>query len=195
MWDGLLIDLFHSSRLCSIKFGCKTDWCIWNQVIFEWASVINTYLMVWEKRTRTTKPKVKAINLECDFTLQSITDVREYLRVTTCFDTAKELLKCIYFIFQKAFYETIRQGLSWNILLTAIKPSPGRWQHITLYRHCILPVSFAKIAQFIQHVSENIDNFDLRNGRLERNVWEMQTYISWESLSKMGGNIKLTTKR
>jgi hypothetical protein len=51
------------------------------------------------------------------------------------------------------------------------------------------------MAQFIQHVTENIENFDLRNGRLERNVWEMQTYISWESLSKMGGNIKLTTKR
>jgi len=62
-------------------------------------------LMVWEKRTRTTKPKVKAINLKCDFTLQSITDVREYLRVTTCFDRAKELLKCIYLVFRKAFCE------------------------------------------------------------------------------------------
>jgi hypothetical protein len=70
------------------------------------------YLMVWGKRTRTTKPKVRAINLKCGFTLQSTTEVREYLRVTTCFNRAKELLKRIYFMLQKAFCETIRQGLS-----------------------------------------------------------------------------------
>jgi len=69
------------------------------KVNFTLASVINTYLMVWKKRTRTTKPKVRAINLKCDSMLQIITEVREYLRVTTCFNRAKELLICIYLIF------------------------------------------------------------------------------------------------
>jgi hypothetical protein len=55
--------------------------------------------MVWKKRTRTTKPKARAINLKCDSTLQVITEVREYLRVITCFNTAKELLICVYLIF------------------------------------------------------------------------------------------------
>jgi hypothetical protein len=36
-----------------------------------------------------------------------------------------------------------------------------------------------------------MDNLDLRNGRHERNVWEMHTQISWEILWKTGGNIKL----
>jgi hypothetical protein len=68
--------------------------------------------MVWEKCTRTTKPKVGAISLKRDFTLQSTTEVRENLRVTTCFNRAKELLICVYLIFQKVLCETIRQGLS-----------------------------------------------------------------------------------
>jgi len=68
--------------------------------------------MVWEKRTRTTKPKVRATNLKCDFTLQSKSEIREYLLVTTRFNRAKELLICIYLIFQKALCETIRQELS-----------------------------------------------------------------------------------
>jgi hypothetical protein len=34
------------------------------KVNFTLASVINTYLMVWKKPTRTTKPKVRAINLK-----------------------------------------------------------------------------------------------------------------------------------
>ena len=68
--------------------------------------------MVWEKRTRTTKPKVKAIYLKCESTLQIITEFIEYLRLPRCFNRAKELLKFIYLIFQKSFCETIRQGLS-----------------------------------------------------------------------------------
>jgi len=55
--------------------------------------------MVWEKCKRTTKPKVRAINKKCDFTLQSKSEVREYLRVTTCLNRAKELLICIYLTF------------------------------------------------------------------------------------------------
>jgi len=47
-----------------------------------------------EKHTRTTKPKVRVINLKWDFTLQSATEVTEYLCVTTCFNRAKELLAC-----------------------------------------------------------------------------------------------------
>jgi hypothetical protein len=50
--------------------------------------------MVWKKHKRTTKPKFRAINLIWEFTLQSTTEVREYLRVTTCFNRAKELLAC-----------------------------------------------------------------------------------------------------
>jgi len=56
---------------------------------------------------------------------------------------------------------------------------------------CNVPVSFVTITQFIHHVTENMDNLDLRNGRHERNVWEMHTQISWEILWKTGGNIKL----
>ena len=40
---------------------------------------------------------------------------------------------------------------------------------------CNLPVTFVMITQFIQHVTENMDNLDSRNGRHERNVWEMHT--------------------
>ena len=68
--------------------------------------------MAWGKRTRTTKPKVRATSLKCDFTLQSKSEIREYLLVTTRFNRAKELLICIYLIFQKALCETIRQELS-----------------------------------------------------------------------------------
>jgi len=87
--------------------------------------------MVWEKRTRTTKPKVRATNLKCDFPLQSKSEIREYLRVTMCFNRAKELLMCICLIFQKVLCETIRQELSWNILLTAINLLPDSLHHIT----------------------------------------------------------------
>jgi hypothetical protein len=82
------------------------------KVYFTLASVINTYLMAWKKRTRTTKPKVRAINLKYDSTLQITTEVRDYLRVTTCFNRAKELLIRIYLIFQKLLCETVRQRLS-----------------------------------------------------------------------------------
>jgi len=50
--------------------------------------------MVWKKKYKNHKTQSQGHKFKWDFTLQSTTEVREYLRVTTCFNTAKELLAC-----------------------------------------------------------------------------------------------------
>jgi len=111
-------------------------------------------LITWKKHTRTTKPKVRAINLTWDITLQSATEFREYLRVTTCFNTAEELLACTELDISRSFVRGSQTATDLHYLRKSDKSFIWEFVTVTLNRLCNLHVSFPMIPQFIRPFTE-----------------------------------------